>query len=134
MCFFNWNVYSFLVGGDGKIYEGAGLYKVGAHTRGYNTKSIGLAFIGDFSSKSFSFFFWFIDTIITLFLLSEDRPEKVQLEAAKEFLKCAVQIGALSENYKLFGAKQVSATLSPGRFISYEIKKWSHYTDTPLIS
>lgn len=39
---------SFLVGGEGKIYEGVGFHKVGAHTRGYNTRSLGIAFIGNF--------------------------------------------------------------------------------------
>lgn len=42
--------FSFLVGGDGNVYEGASWHKVGAHTRGYNSRSLGLAFIGDFTS------------------------------------------------------------------------------------
>lgn len=42
--------YSFIIGGDGNIYEGAGWHKEGAHTYGYNKKSIGIAFIGDFRS------------------------------------------------------------------------------------
>lgn len=37
----------FMVGGNGKVYEGAG-WKVGAHTSGYNNRSISLSFIGDF--------------------------------------------------------------------------------------
>lgn len=45
------NYNSFLVGDDGNIYEGAGWYKIGAHTYGYNSKSIGLAFIGTFRGK-----------------------------------------------------------------------------------
>lgn len=45
--------FSFLVGGDSRIYEGAGWHKVGAHTRGFNTRSLGISFIGDFSSKYF---------------------------------------------------------------------------------
>lgn len=40
--------FSFLVGGDGNVYEGVGFHKVGAHTRGYNTRSLGIAFIGNF--------------------------------------------------------------------------------------
>lgn len=43
---------SFLIGNDGNVYEGAGWNKVGAHTLGYNRKSIGIAFIGDFSGKN----------------------------------------------------------------------------------
>ena len=35
--------YSFLVGGDGKVYEGRGWNHVGAHTSGYNSEGIGKA-------------------------------------------------------------------------------------------
>lgn len=42
--------FSFLVGGNGKIYEGAG-WRVGAHTVGYNDKSISISFLGDFRGK-----------------------------------------------------------------------------------
>lgn len=45
------------MGGDGKIYEAAGWHKVGAHTIGYNTRSLGLAFIGTFTGINFSLFF-----------------------------------------------------------------------------
>ncbi|KAF8788034.1 Peptidoglycan-recognition protein SC2 like protein [Argiope bruennichi] len=38
--------YSFLVGGDGRIYEGRGWEKVGSHTLGYNARSIGISFMG----------------------------------------------------------------------------------------
>lgn len=38
-----------MIGGDGNVYEGAGFHKVGAHTRGYNSRSIGIAMIGNFS-------------------------------------------------------------------------------------
>ena len=35
--------YSFLVGGDGKVYEGRGWNHVRAHTSGYNSEGIGKA-------------------------------------------------------------------------------------------
>lgn len=41
----------FLIGGNGKIYEGAGWNFVGAHTKGYNAKALGIAFIGDYRSE-----------------------------------------------------------------------------------
>lgn len=44
-------LFSFLVGNDGRIYEGAGWHKIGAHTRGFNTRSLGIAFIGDYTSE-----------------------------------------------------------------------------------
>lgn len=49
----NWNDigYNFLIGCDGTIYEGRGWGVEGAHTFGYNNKSIGVAFIGCFINK-----------------------------------------------------------------------------------
>lgn len=41
----------FLIGGNGKVYEGAGWNFVGAHTKGYNDKALGIAFIGDYRSE-----------------------------------------------------------------------------------
>lgn len=43
--------FSFLIGGDGKVYEGRGWHKEGAHTYRYNKNSIGIAFIGTFTSE-----------------------------------------------------------------------------------
>jgi peptidoglycan recognition protein len=43
--------YSFLVGGDGNVYEGRGWDTVGAHAPGYNSNSQGINFLGDFVSK-----------------------------------------------------------------------------------
>lgn len=48
---YNLIYFSFIIGGDGKVYEGAGFHKVGAHTRGYNTRSLGIAFIGNFQGS-----------------------------------------------------------------------------------
>lgn len=42
---------SFLIGNDGRVYEGTGWHKVTAHTYGYNRIGLGIAFIGDFSGK-----------------------------------------------------------------------------------
>ena len=48
-----WDIgYNFLIGEDGRVYEGRGWDAVGAHTLGYNSVSIGIAFIGDFRGRS----------------------------------------------------------------------------------
>lgn len=41
--------YSFLIGGDGNIYEGRGWNVLGAHTQGYNSVGYGVCFIGSFT-------------------------------------------------------------------------------------
>lgn len=40
--------YSFLIGADGRVYEGRGWHRVGAHTYHYNDVGIGIAVIGNF--------------------------------------------------------------------------------------
>ena len=42
--------YSFLVGGDGNVYEGRGWSYVGAHTQGYNSVAFAASMIGSFDS------------------------------------------------------------------------------------
>lgn len=42
---------SFLIGEDGRVYEGRGWRTKGAHTKLFNSRSLGLAFLGTFSSK-----------------------------------------------------------------------------------
>lgn len=41
--------YNFLIGSDGAVYVGRGWDKQGAHSKGYNQKSVCIAFIGTFS-------------------------------------------------------------------------------------
>ena len=102
--------YNFLVGSDGHIYEGAGFHTEGAHTYGYNKKSLGIGFIGNFE---------------------ESIPPRIMLEAAQKFLQCAVNIGELSTDYKLIGGRQVVAMASPGAQLYREIRRWPHFTRNP---
>jgi len=39
--------YNFLIGSEGTVYEGRGWGFVGAHARGENSRSIGVAYVGD---------------------------------------------------------------------------------------
>ena len=41
--------YSFLIGGDGKVYEGRGWDEIGAHTLGFNSKVIVLSLFLSFN-------------------------------------------------------------------------------------
>ena len=45
-------MYSFLIGGDGNVYEGRGWNTQGAHTGGFNTKGYGVCFMGNFMEHS----------------------------------------------------------------------------------
>ncbi|XP_043650701.1 peptidoglycan-recognition protein SB2 isoform X2 [Drosophila teissieri] len=44
--------YNFLIGGDGRIYEGLGFGIRGEHAPNYNSQSIGIAFIGNFQNAA----------------------------------------------------------------------------------
>ncbi|CAK1546224.1 unnamed protein product [Leptosia nina] len=104
---------SFLIGGNGKIYEGAGWLHVGAHTYGYNSKSIGISFIGNYNN---------------------DDPTAAQLDAVKALLRCGVEEGHLTPDFKVVGHKQLIATQSPGRRLYQVIRTWPQWLEdvTPI--
>ncbi|CAG4917095.1 unnamed protein product [Colias eurytheme] len=96
---------SFYIGSNGKVYEGSG-WHVGAHSKGLNSKSIGLSFIGDFREES---------------------PTEQALQAAKDFLDCSVKNHNLSDDYDLVGHSQVVSTISPGAKLQSLIETWPHW-------
>ncbi|CAG9558352.1 unnamed protein product [Danaus chrysippus] len=98
--------YNFLVGGDGSVYYGRGWNIQGAHTKGYNKYSIGIAFIGTFNTTP---------------------PPKQQVEACEKLLKLGVELGKLAKDYKLFAHRQFMSTLSPGDTVYDIIKEWPHF-------
>ncbi|XP_045447168.1 peptidoglycan recognition protein-like [Melitaea cinxia] len=99
---------NFLIGGNGKAYEGSGWLRVGAHTYGYNSKSIGISFIGNYNT---------------------DVPLQAQIEAAQNLIQCGVEEGHLTPDYNLVAHKKLIATESPGRKLYAEIRSWPHYLD-----
>ncbi|XP_001603488.1 peptidoglycan-recognition protein SC2-like [Nasonia vitripennis] len=102
--------YNFLIGGDGNVYEGRGWDMAGAHTHNYNNRSIGIAFVGDFSYKS---------------------PIKEQIATAVKLLELGVKNGKLAKDYKLIGQRQVAHTQSPGDKLYNVIRTWEHWTNDP---
>ncbi|XP_071446125.1 peptidoglycan recognition protein-like [Hetaerina americana] len=102
--------FSFLIGGDGKVYEGVGWHKVGSHSRGYNTRSLGIALIGNFDEKV---------------------PSESMTTALRNLLQCAVSLNELTSDYKLLGHRQVTSVLSPGRTFYEELKTWPHWASEP---
>ncbi|XP_047510341.1 peptidoglycan recognition protein-like [Pieris napi] len=101
---------SFYIGGNGMVYEGAG-WNIGAHTRGFNDKSIGVSFIGDFRDTP---------------------PPNAALKAVQDFLSCSVKNENLDENYILVGHGQLSPTISPGVKLQEVIETWEHWRDNLL--
>ncbi|XP_017101464.3 peptidoglycan-recognition protein LC isoform X3 [Drosophila bipectinata] len=99
--------YNFLVGGDGRVYEGRGWNYVGAHTKGYNTGSVGISFIGTFTKI---------------------KPTERQLKACQLLIAEGVRLKKLDPNYRLYGHRQLSATESPGEEVYRIIKTWPHWS------
>jgi len=106
-----WDIgYNFLVGGDGAAYEGRGWKSEGAHTPGYNSRSIGIAFIGTFNSVL---------------------PPKRQILAAQQLIEKGVSLGYVAPDYKLLAARQLQTTPSPGLTLYEDIKTWPHWVEKP---
>ncbi|XP_074079578.1 peptidoglycan recognition protein 3 [Macrotis lagotis] len=70
--------YNFLVGDDGNVYEGVGWAIEGTHTVGYNSKSLGFAFVGSEAGSS---------------------PSAAALAAVENLISFAVSRGYLSSKY-----------------------------------
>uniref|UniRef100_A0A1A9W385 Peptidoglycan recognition protein family domain-containing protein n=1 Tax=Glossina brevipalpis TaxID=37001 RepID=A0A1A9W385_9MUSC len=100
--------YNFLLGSDGRIYEGRGWDLQGAHTKGYNENSLGIAFIGTFNTS---------------------KPNDAQLRAFSFLIEEAVRLKKLVANYKLYGARQFAPTESPGSAFYEMIQTWPHWTN-----
>lgn len=100
--------YNFLVGGDGSAYEGRGWDIIGAHTYRFNSKSIGIAFIGDFSGEA---------------------PPPKQLIAALKLIRLGVELKKITPNYTIVGHSQLIETESPGKKLFNIIQKWPHWSD-----
>jgi N-acetylmuramoyl-L-alanine amidase len=86
--------YSFLMGGDGNLYEGRGYNVQGSHTSGYNSVGYGVCFIGDFTS-----------------LYPTDGAMQAYVRVVYD---CLIPRGKIGGNYKLYGHRQTSATACPG--------------------
>ncbi|KAM4696161.1 peptidoglycan-recognition protein SC2-like [Rhinophrynus dorsalis] len=98
--------YSFLVGGDGQIYEGRGWKTVGAHTLNYNTRGYGISFIGTFSKGN---------------------PTAAAQKAAKDLIACGVKNKFIKPNYVLKGHRDVFNTDCPGNTLYNTIKTWPKF-------
>ncbi|XP_013388318.1 uncharacterized protein LOC106157269 [Lingula anatina] len=105
-----WDIgYNFLVGEDGRVYEGRGWLNQGAHARGFNSQSIGISIMGDFRKHS---------------------PSRKAIAELKQLIKCGVDRGVIQENFTLIGHKQAAKpgyTECPGSSLLCEIALWEHW-------
>jgi N-acetylmuramoyl-L-alanine amidase len=108
-----WDIgYNFLIGGDGNVYEGRGWKGQGAHTYGYNDKSLGITFIGLFRGSRL--------------------PTKRQMKVCKQLIAKGVELGYIKKDYKLMAARQLSPnSQNPGEALYEDIKTWDHWTNRP---
>ncbi|KAJ8314151.1 hypothetical protein KUTeg_008712, partial [Tegillarca granosa] len=100
--------FNFVIGEDGNVYEGRGWQEIGVHTVGYNSVSLGIGIIGDFTSRL---------------------PSEAALNATKQLVKCGVDNGYISPNYTLIGHRDVGSTACPGTRLWELIHSWSHYNE-----
>uniref|UniRef100_A0A8C3FAR0 Peptidoglycan-recognition protein n=1 Tax=Chrysemys picta bellii TaxID=8478 RepID=A0A8C3FAR0_CHRPI len=102
--------YNFLIGEDGRVYEGRGWSTVGAHAYNWSAKSLGFSFLGNFSSRA---------------------PNAAALNAAKSLIQCAVSKGFLRRSYTLTGHRNVFPTSCPGNALYRVISKWPRFKGKP---
>lgn len=102
-------MYNFLIGCDGNIYEGRGWNVVGAHTRKYNRKSVGISFIGCFNDKL---------------------PTEKAIKQIQPLIDCGIKMGAIRHDYTLLAHCQCSNFKSPGRVLYEELKTWKNWSDS----
>ncbi|XP_078034019.1 peptidoglycan recognition protein S3 [Augochlora pura] len=102
--------FSFLIGGDGNVYEGTGWNREGAHTYGYNKKAVGIAFIGDYRRKGAS---------------------NEMLNATHNLILCGKSQGILRNDVRVVGARQVISTESPGIELYKQIQEWPEWSSNP---
>ncbi|XP_006876891.1 PREDICTED: N-acetylmuramoyl-L-alanine amidase [Chrysochloris asiatica] len=101
--------YSFVVGSDGYVYEGRGWHRVGAHTRGYNSRGFGVAFVGNYTAEL---------------------PTEAALRTVREELpRCAMRAGYLRPDYKVLGHRQLVSTSCPGDALFNLLRTWPRFTD-----
>ncbi|NP_001164435.1 peptidoglycan-recognition protein precursor [Nasonia vitripennis] len=104
--------FNFLVGGDGRIYEGRGWDVEGQHTVSHTNRSIRLAFIGQFET---------------------DDPAEPQVSAAIKLIEYGVKNRKISEDYHVKALKQVNYfNENPGDNLYKIIKNWEHWDPSSL--
>lgn len=88
--------YNWLVFQSGKIYEGRGWNRVGSHTEGQNSKSVGICFVVNGDAHGLDIRAW---------------------DAARRVIDEGVQFGAIATDYAIKGHRDYSTKTCPGAYI-----------------
>ncbi|XP_054713735.1 uncharacterized protein LOC129223193 [Uloborus diversus] len=103
--------YNYLIGGDGRVYEGRGWTRVGAHTYGFNRVGIAFSLMGNFVNKL---------------------PSQTMLNATRNMIQCAIRGGYVTGDYKLHGHRDAGCTECPGQTLYNHIRNWDRFEAGPL--
>ncbi|XP_023321631.1 peptidoglycan-recognition protein SC2 [Eurytemora carolleeae] len=107
-----WDIgYSFLIGGDGSVFEGRGWNIQGAHTSGFNSVGYGVCFLGDFTLK---------------------QPTQAAIQAYHNLVFCMRDQNKIRPDYKMFGHRQTKpqgGTECPGDTLYPIIQSWPGWED-----
>ena len=108
-------VCSFLIGGDGNVYEGRGWNTQGAHTGGFNTEGYGVCFLGNFM---------------------EHNPSVGAITAYHSLASCMVEEEKISREYQMYGHRQTKppgGTECPGDVLYGTIQEWEGWVSGGVI-
>ncbi|CAG9782076.1 unnamed protein product [Diatraea saccharalis] len=103
--------YTFLIGNDGRVYEGRGWNQEGAHTYGYNRCSVGIGFMGDYRGEMA------VHTKVT--------PKQIQ--NMMQILQEGVNKGYIVPDYSIVAALDLRPTKSPGSIIYKALQQLDHF-------
>ncbi|XP_075555703.1 peptidoglycan-recognition protein SD-like isoform X1 [Dermacentor variabilis] len=98
--------YSFLIGGDGRVYVARGWDASGAHTKGNNEDALAVSFIGDFSRHL---------------------PTPWAIGSLTRLLQCGVALGKIRADYTVHGHRDANCRACPGDALYAYISRWRRF-------
>lgn len=95
-------ILNFVIGGDGKVYQGRGWEKRGQHTGNYSD-SLSIGFVGSYSSRL---------------------PSLAMQTAAQDLINCGLSTGKIAQTYRLHAHRDGADHECPGAAFYAEIRRW----------
>lgn len=140
------------------MFQGRGWHQRGAHTSGFNNKSIGVAFLGDYSgtlgacaaqpcehgpdtatpsplltsrSSEAGNPEWLTLARTRAGSVPDSGASGRQMNALRDLLRCGVALGELPEDVRLYGQRQVQRTESPGLALYQQLQELPQWVEVP---